>query len=372
MARLILALILIFLCFALVGWVWTSDQIPRMAAEKFGPPSRSLRFPQRTIYSARLLADENKLLVPLDPQGEPRLFNVELGESVNSISNRLEEENFIPDAASFRNFLIYAGLDTGVQAGKYEISPTMTPVEIARLLQDYTPEIVTFNILAGWRAEEIAAALPTSGIEVSPDEFMDIVRNPPANLLPDWFPEGATLEGFLMPDTYEIRRAISAHDFTALFIARFDERVPADLRDAFTERGLSLEEAVTLASIVEREAVINEEKPMIASVFHNRLQVGMKLDSDPTVQYALGYQMNNRSWWKNPLTRTDLQIDSRYNTYIYPGLPPGPIANAGIDALRAVAYPVETGYFYFRAKCDGSGLHAFSVTYEEHLQNACP
>lgn len=372
MARLILALLLIFLCIAVVGWIWTSDQIPTIAAEKFGPPSRSLGFVQRTLYSARLLADQKKLLTPVDPKGAPQPFTVELGESVSSVSNRLVEGKFIPDAESFRNFLVYSGLDTGVQAGKYQISPAMTPVEIARMLQDYTPETVTFNILAGWRAEEIAAALPTSGIEVDPNDFMAIIRNPPADLLPAGFPQGNTLEGYLMPGTYEIKRSISERDLVALFAKHFDESVPVELRNAFAVHGMSLEEAVILASIVEREAVMDEEKPMIASVFHNRLRIGMKLDSDPTVQYALGFQLKNGSWWKNPLTKSDLQIDSRYNTYIYPGLPPAPIANPGLASLRAVAYPEETGYFYFRAKCDGSGLHAFSVTYEEHLQNACP
>jgi UPF0755 protein len=98
----------------------------------------------------------------------------------------------------------------------------------------------------------------------------------------------------------------------------------------------------------------------------------MKLDSDPTIQYALGFDAQRNTWWKSPLSADDLQIVSRYNTYIYAGLPPGPIANPAIGALRAVAYPEQTGYFYFRARCDGSGRHLFAATYEEHLQNACP
>lgn len=127
-----------------------------------------------------------------------------------------------------------------------------------------------------------------------------------------------------------------------------------------------------LASMVQREAMVTEEQPTIASVFLNRLASGMKMESDPTVQYALGYDMLKQTWWKNPLSTNDLQTDSRYNTYRYEGLPPGPISNPGIDALRAVAFPAQTGYYYFRALCDGSGRHAFAVTFEEHLNNACP
>jgi UPF0755 protein len=131
-------------------------------------------------------------------------------------------------------------------------------------------------------------------------------------------------------------------------------------------------QAVTLASIVQREAVVADERPQIASVFLNRLHAGMKLDTDPTVQYALGFNPIQGTWWTNPLNATDLQVDSPYNTYIYTGLPPGPIANPSLSALRAVAFPAETPYYFFRARCDDSGLHDFAVTFEEHLQNGCP
>jgi UPF0755 protein len=318
------------------------------------------------------VASERSLLRPVDPQGEPQVFTVQLGESVPSIAARLEEQGFIHSADAFRTFLVYAGLDTGVQAGRYQLSPAMNTVEIARALQDAVPEEVTFIVLPGWRAEEISAALPTSGLSIDPGEFMELVRNPPEALIPTGFPPLESLEGFLLPGTYQVKRVVSARSLLEVFLQRFDESVTPDLRDGFAERGLDLAGAVTLASIVEREAVVEDEQPMIASVFYNRLAQGMRLESDPTAQYALGYQFSAGSWWKNPLTWDDLQVESRYNTYRYNGLPPGPICNPGIDALRAVANPAHTGYFFFRAKCDGTGRHAFSVTYEEHLQNACP
>jgi UPF0755 protein len=146
----------------------------------------------------------------------------------------------------------------------------------------------------------------------------------------------------------------------------------AELRAGFEEHGLTLQQAVTLASIVQREAMVAEERPMVASGFYNRLSIGMKLDSDPTVQYAIGFNEKQSSWWTNPLTLNDLNTVSAYNTYQNPGLPPGPISNPGLSALQAVAAPAESPYFYFRARCDNSGLHNFAVTFEEQIQNACP
>lgn len=370
--RIILILVLLVVCAAAALGVLAVDQVPSLVSRRFGPAGAGLSTPQRIIYSFRLLALQKSLLTPVDPQGKPQAFNVTLGESVNSISARLEEEKLITNAEAFRTYLIYAGLDKGVQAGKYQLSPAMTTLQIAHSLQDATPEEVEFNILPGWRAEEVAAALPTSGLAITPVAFMDIVRQPPADVFPPGLPLEPSLEGFMLPGTYQVKRGATAHDLAALFLKRFNEAVTQDLRDAFQQQGLDLYNAVSLASMVQREAVVSDEQPVIASVFYNRLQQGMKLDSDPTVQFALGYSIEKQSWWKNPLSQSDLQVDSRYNTYVNPGLPPGPICSPGLDALRAVAHPAQTGYFYFRAKCDGSGRHAFSATYEEHLLNACP
>ncbi|MDO8972110.1 MAG: endolytic transglycosylase MltG, partial [Saprospiraceae bacterium] len=156
------------------------------------------------------------------------------------------------------------------------------------------------------------------------------------------------------------------------FTLQFDQQVSEELRQGFQRQGLDLYQAVTLASIVQREAMVADEQPMIASVFYNRLRKPMKLDSDPTVQYAVGYNTPQKTWWTNPLSSKDLKVDSPYNTYTRIGLPPGPIASPGLSALRAVAYPAQSPYFYFQAKCDKSGMHAFAVTYAEHLNNICP
>jgi UPF0755 protein len=370
--RVLLVFILVILCLVLLTGVGLVDRVPKEAARRFGPSGPALDTYQRVVYSLRLLAESPALTTPVDPQGTQRTFTITLGESVNSISTHLQSEGLISSAEAFRDYLVYAGLDTTVQAGKYQLSPSMTSIQIAHKLLDPMPEDVEFNILQGWRAEEIADSLPTSGIRVDPAEFLALVRKPPTDLLPQGAPHATSLEGFLSPGTYIIKRETSAHDLLVIFLNRFDENMTSELRDAYAAHGLDLLQAVTLASIVQRESIIIDEQPTIVSVFYNRLSSGMKLESDPTVQYALGYQLDKKTWWKNPLATTDLGIDSRYNTYVYPGLPPGPIDSPGADALLAVAYPAQTNFYFFRAKCDGSGRHFFAETYQQHLNNACP
>jgi UPF0755 protein len=179
------------------------------------------------------------------------------------------------------------------------------------------------------------------------------------------------MEGFFFPDSYILPRTTTADQLLDTIARNFAFHISDDMRAGFAAQGLDLYQAVTLASIVERESVHDDELALIASVFINRLNVGMTLGSDPTVQYALGYNAIEQTWWTNPLSLDDLKFDSPYNTYIYAGLPPGPIASPSLEALQAVAFPVASSYYYFQAKCDGSGYHTFAVTFEEHLANGC-
>lgn len=344
--------------------------IPSRAAWMYGVPARSLSLPQRIQYSALLLWYDGMLTQPRDAGGTEQSFRVEQGESVNSIANHLEGVGLIRNADAFRAYLIYTGLDTTIQAGEYRLSAAMSAIEIARELQDATPEQVTFVILPGWRMEEIAASLPTSGLTISPEEFLTAARSPHPNY--DFLAGVDTTEGFLFPDSYIVPRAVTAGELVNGFLRNFALRLTPDIRNEFERKDLTVYQAVTLASLVEREAVQDEEKPLIASVYLNRLDIGMKLDADPTVQYALGYSLLQQSWWTSPLTLIDLQVNSPYNTYLNDGLPPTPIANPSLEALQAVAFPEETNYLYFRAKCDRSGFHEFAETFEDHLANACP
>lgn len=357
---------LVFLCLLASGILLG---IPALATREYGPPSPALGSFDQLEYSARLLWYGNQLTHPLDLSGAEQPFTIEAGEGVPSIAIRLEEVGLIRSSAAFQAYLIYTGLDTSIQAGNYVLSPTLSIVDIARELQDATPEQISFTVLPGWRMEEIAASLATAGLSVTPDEFLAAARSAPQGL--EFIPASVSTEGFLYPDTYILSRETTADDLVQELLRNFSLHLTTDLREGFARQGLDVYEAVTLASIVQREAVVAEERAQIASVFYNRLQAGMKLDTDPTVQYALGYNSSQGTWWTNPLSAADLQIDSPYNTYIYAGLPPGPIANPSLNTMRAVAFPAETPYYYFRARCDGSGLHSFAITFEEHLKNGC-
>jgi UPF0755 protein len=305
-------------------------------------------------------------------------FEVAPGQNASQIGDQLVSLGLIGDATLFRNYLRYYGLDRQLEAGTYDLAATMTIPEIALALTDATPDEITVRITEGWRREQIAESIDQQAdVPFTGADFLAAtgaaVPLPPDSSLSTAIPQDATLEGFLFPDTYRIAVDAAATDLTEKLLLNFQSRVTPQMRADATERGMTLFDVVTLASIVEREAVVAEERPIIASVYLNRLAAGTKLEADPTVQYAMGYQVDTGQWWNLNLTQEDyLRVESPYNTYLYPDLPPGPISNPGLDSIRAVIYPANTPYFFFRAACDGSGRHLFAVTYEEHLNNACP
>ena len=350
--------------------VAAASTAPKMAEQAYGPASPALSGGQRLSYSVRMLWHTADLTQPYAPGMPEQVFIIAPGESVISISDHLEVVGLIRDAETFRLYLIWTGLDTSIQSGSFKLNAGMTAMEIAAALQDPTPTEAVLVVLAGWRMEEIAAALPTSGLDIAPADFIAAAFAP--GTVPDFLPAGATAEGFLYPDRYTLPRTTDASQLVSVLLSNFTLHLSVDLRDGFSRHGLTMYEAVVLASIIEREAVVEEEMPILASVFYNRLAIGMKLESDPTVQYALGYNSIQGTWWTNPLSLYNLQYDSPFNTYAYPGLPPTPISNPSLTALQAVAFPAQTPYYYFMARCDGSGTHNFAETFEEHQQNLCP
>jgi UPF0755 protein len=350
--------------------------IPRLittqAEHNFGAPSPQLSYRQRVYLSALILFQSKDLTQPMNPGGSEVKLTINPGESVPSIIGKLWEVGLITNPGAFRNYLQYTGLDTSLKAGDYTLSPAMSPIEIANAIQSSISAEVTLTILPGWRVEEVANSISTSGFNITPEEFLQAVRNHPdgysfSGCLPD-----DSLEGYLFPGSYTMARESTIDVLLPQILMNFETRVNTELRKGFADRGLDLCQAVTLASIIQREAMLEEEMPLIASVFYNRMNSGAELASDPTVQYALGFNQDQATWWTNPLSLQDLQITSPYNTYIYKGLPPGPISNPGLAALKAVAFPAQTNYYYFRAACDGSGRHLFAETYAEHLANECP
>jgi peptidoglycan lytic transglycosylase G len=290
------------------------------------------------------------------------------------VAASLAQQGLVRDAQVLAYYLRYQGLDSQVEAGDFILRKTMTVREVALALTDARAREVELRVIEGWRREQIAEALaaqPTfAGVA---NDFLALTG--PNSPRPAAYPflsglaPGASLEGFLFPDTYLLRPSASASTIIDKMLADFQARLPSDYSQQVAARGLSVFQAITMASLIEREAVVDDERPIIASVIYNRLAAGQQLEIDASVQFAMG---QSGQWWAS-LQGLDLHaINSPYNTYANSGLPPGPIANPGLSSIRAVASPAQTDYLYYRALCDGSGRHAFAATYDQHLANACP
>ena len=367
--------IFLFVLFATIGIIAIIIiySIPKKVTKELGQSVSLLNPFQKVSIASKLVNNIDSLKTPLTNDGVELDFIISEGESVQLICLQLEQSKLIYDADVLRLYLIYSGLDRQIRAGSFKLSSSMSPIEISHELTDQNKTSIPFSILPGWRLEEIAASLPTSGLSIDSREFLELAYNPSTDLrLKIDLPPGSSLEGYLIPDIYQVSRDINIQSLFVQILERFNSTITSNLLSAFSTQGISLHEAVILASIIQREAIIEEERPLIASVFYNRLEAGMFLETDPTVQYALGFQESSNTWWKAPLFYKDLEIDSPYNTYQYPGLPPGPISNPDLSSLMAVGFPAQTSYYYFRAKCDGSQFHNFAITFEEHLANECP
>jgi len=245
-----------------------------------------------------------------------------------------------------------------LKAGKYELtSPTL--IEVLHQLRKGQIKIYRVTIPEGLPKWEVAKILGSKGV-VKEDVFLRLIDNPQISkedynfLLPE-----ESLEGYLYPDTYYFVSDENSQEVVKKFLVRFEEVVGPLYENWRGNHHLSLEEVITLASIVEKEACVSSEKPIIAAVFYNRLRKGLRLRADPTVKYALGN-------FRERLTLNELKTPSSYNTYLYHGLPPGPICSPGKDSIYAVLHPAEVDYLYFVAK--GNGIHQFSQTYEQHLK----
>jgi len=286
---------------------------------------------------------------PVNPAStETKIFVIPPGESIRGIAERLKHEGFIRDPLMFFLQVKKLGVETRIQAGDFRLAPAMTLSEVIDELQHGTLD-KWVTIPEGWRTEEIGLKLAQE-LAISEQEFI-----------------GQAEEGYMFPDTYLFPLQASASAVVKIMRNNFDKKIDEELRAATAGQQLTLNDVVIIASLVEREARLEEDRPMVASVLHNRLAAGMKLDIDATLQYALGYQSEEKDWWKETLTAADKEIDSPYNTYKYAGLPPGPIANPGLSSIRAVVYPEQTDYFYYVA--DSEGKSHFARTLEEHQVN---
>lgn len=324
---------------------------------------------EKTLLGIYLNLRLDEIESPPSTDDMPIPFSIQPGENGTTVALRLERLGIIRDAELFRLLLRYWGVDAQLEAGDYLLRRNMSMPEVASQLQHGRLRAKKVTIREGLRAEEIAHLLAIEGL-VDQEEFIRLVRDDAFHydFLRDR-PASApkTLEGFLFPDTYEFPVNITTTALIDIMLQNFDQRVTMEMRQQALDRGLTLFQVLTLASIIEREAVVPEERPIIASVYLNRLRQGILLQADPTVQYAKGYDPQTGRWWP-PLSLEELQsVDSPFNTFRHPGLPPGPICSPGLASIEAVLNPTDTKYLFFHAK--GDGTHAFAETYEEHLEN---
>jgi UPF0755 protein len=282
------------------------------------------------------------------------------GTPPRAIGRRLVDAGVVRNELTFRAALFMSGRDRDLKAGEYRFDqPISADDVIGRLAQgDVYHRLLTFR--EGLTIADMAQVFAASELGTA-DDFVAAASAPA--LINALDPEAKNLEGYLYPETYALPRGTPAQELTRQMVSYFEKAFDAELRAATAEQGLSVRQIVTLASLVEKETAREEERPLVAAVYRNRLKIGMAMQADPTIIYAL--QLAKR--WKGNLSKADLQLDSPYNTYRYPGLPPGPIAAPGRPSLAAAVHPAEVDYLYFVSRNDGS--HVFAKTLDEHNRN---
>jgi UPF0755 protein len=335
------------------------------------------------VLETYLNSNQDALTVPASVDDRPVRFEVEPGTPARAIGKQLLAAGLITDDLLFEAYVRVNGLSNQLEAGTFILNPSMTMLEIVEILQHAEAASVTITIPEGWRLEQQAEYLAEAKIFDDPaaaDAYRaQVMSGDLTGLDPSRYPflqdrpAGSSLEGYLFPDTYEIPAVgTTPTDVLSRQLDVFAERVVPAYESAVASgtTTLDLYTVLTIASIVEREAVVPEERPDIAGVYLNRLAQGMRLEADPTVQYAMGYQADTGQWWKTPVFLEEYSsVISPYNTYLNDGLPPGPIASPGLSSIEAVLNPAQHDYLYFVAIPDGSGRHVFATTYDEHVVN---
>jgi UPF0755 protein len=344
-------------------------------------PNPALNPIESAILKVDLSRRSKDLDTPAGSDPRPVCFNVNQGDNAVTIGANLQQQGFVKDGDLFRKYARYYGIDSKLQAGIYSLKKTLTIREIANSLTNVGANTINFQVIEGKRIEEIADSIDRVNppLAFRGNDFLALVGPSAAlqsALVSDFatragIPKDHALEGFLFPDTYTLPACAPANELVKRMLNNFDARVTPQMRSDAQTQGLSLYQAVTLASIVEREAVVADERPIIASVYLNRLKIPMTLDADPTVQYAIANKRDPSTWWPQ-ITSQDYQgVNDPYNTYKNRGLPPGPIASPGLSSIQAVTKPQTTPYLYFRASCNGDGRHKFAVTFQEQQANGC-
>jgi UPF0755 protein len=292
--------------------------------------------------------------------GSEVFVDIPSGAGSRTIGERLIAAGVIRDDLTYRFALWRSGQARRLKAGEYRFEGEMSPLDVLDKIARGDVVLLNLTFREGLTIDEMSRVFEAGGFGPAPS-FVTAAQD--ASLVQAFDPQARDLEGYLFPDTYSFPRGSDAPRVVRAMVERFEQVATADLRKAAASRGLSVRQLVTLASLVEKETAKAEERPLVAAVYSNRLRIGMGLQCDPTVIYAL--QRAGR--YTGNLRRDDLQFDSPYNTYRYPGLPPGPIAAPGQGSLEAAASPAAVDFVYFVSRNDGS--HEFARTLDEHNRN---
>nr|WP_042164822.1 endolytic transglycosylase MltG [Paenibacillus gorillae] len=306
--------------------------------------------------------------------GEVKEIEIKKGSSAFAVADVLEEQGIIKNSFLFKYYLKLKKEGSRFQAGIYELKPGMKNDEIIAKLnsgETVAEKMIKFTIPEGFTLLQIADKLSQDKL-IDKNVFMDLAEKQTTwgdaeavRSIPDDAKLHHRLEGYLFPETYELKIGSTEADILQRMITELDKKLaqlPEGWEDVLAERKLTLHQLLTIASLVEREVVVKEERAVVSGIIRNRLEKGMPLQIDATVQYLLDKP-------KERLMEKDLQVESPYNTYKVKGLPPGPIANPSLASIQAALYPEKTDYYYYVTKKDGSQTHLFAVTYKEHLRN---
>lgn len=291
---------------------------------------------------------------PSQPFGLQAIIEVKKGMGIQSLVNELYNAKLTKHPKLLDYYFRHRGVASVLKVGEYEFGPGATPEQIAQKFIKGERLRRSFTIPEGFSVKDIAKLLGEKGV-VDSQVFLQktLVNNAAAR----YGLEGSTLEGYLFPDTYEYTKEMKEDQIIQMMVNNFKKKVDQKLMNIPSQFGLNKYQALTLASIVEKETGKQDERPVIAGVFYNRLRTNMPLATDPTIIYGIPNFDGN-------IRKVDLERDGPYNTYLHPGLPPTPISNPGLKSIDAVLSPATTEYFYFVSKGDGS--HQFSKTVEEH------
>ncbi|MDX9887821.1 MAG: endolytic transglycosylase MltG [Anaerovoracaceae bacterium] len=301
---------------------------------------------------------------PFDSENKEYIsISIPMGTATQSIGKILEEEGIIKDSQRFKWYAKIHGYNGELEAGDYLLSPSMTMEEIMNMMTEGFSQASRFVIQEGLTIKQVAESLEKSGMTTVDDFLYEVEYGEFDYIFVDFLPSGPSrLEGFLMPNTYDVPMGSDAHFIINTMLAQFNKIYKDEYYSRATELGYDLNQIITIASMIERETRVEKERTIVSSVIYNRLNIGMPLQIDATVQYALGE-------WKERLLFKDLKIDSPYNTYIVPGLPIGPICSPGENSIIAALYPDTTDYLYYVLDPSLNGSHRFSQDYDTFLIN---